>query len=189
MKLYAIKNNSWNTKGFAWAESFGALDQMPFLSSIEEKTERELTKLNQLPPGLVIGSSREGPVNKWPDLLGCGSIGISFVSERVIGFLRSANLTPDRITHVPIALIKRKTLPPAPQYYVIEYEQGIAFASCPQAETDDIYDEASWSRKDIFGMPSGHPGPNHSLLCTDQIIEKATREGWTNVRFQAVAIR
>lgn len=207
MKLYKIREGTYRPGGFGFASGYGAIDDLWFLSPAHSKSFSAFWKINPKQPGLSI----EPNAKNWPDFLGNGnSPPMFFVAGRVVESLRSIGAISGRVTEMPIAEINAKALrrKPAPKYYVVETKVGIELdliASGFEIDADGhaIVDPLpqpwppllrhrldSWNGVDLFACRDFDPtdGPYIEMLCTERVKELAEREGWTNVRFETLAL-
>lgn len=115
-----------------------------------------------------------------------------------------------RVTEMPIAEIHAKSLrgKPVPKYYVIETIPGIevdllatgfkldavgnpVLSPAPDPWPSPYrYRLDSWNGTDLFAYRhfGKIEGPCIDMFCTERVKELAAKDGWTNVRFQPLAL-
>jgi hypothetical protein len=208
MKIYTFSTGDSNK--FAYAYGYRPFGEMSFEDHFPEylKERRHLASMLDLgPPGLQVGDAGA----QWPDIMYCGNPPPSFVfSEKVLTSLGSHDISPYKVTPIPISSIASKKLRDivAPNYFVVEAFPGIRVdyaasgfvvdsngnpdQNAPQIQPSPIlqYDPASWSGADLFCQSNGHGGPYYlDLLCTDRLREIAKLDGWTNAAFNRVRMK
>lgn len=175
--------------------------------ALKNVPRRAYWRVNPEPPGLSI----EPNAKEWPDFLGNGhSPPMFFVSERVVESLRSIGAPMGRVTEIPVAEINAKSLKskPVPHYYVIETIPGIDVdlkATGFKFDTADkpIFDPFpqpwpplfryrlnTWNGSDLFAFRhfGTTDGPYTEMFCSERVKNLAESEGWTNVRFDPLAL-
>lgn len=157
---------------------------MPFIDSLAESERKMMEgfwKVNPRPPGMQIDPG--GRI--WSEFIGM-SIGIPrfFVSQKVLDDLSDEGIKPWRITEMPIATIRAKILlrTPPPKYCVLEAAPGISVwgKNIPQTFKFD-----SWNGSDLFSIQEGSP---LHLFCTERVKHLAEKKGWTNAKFDEIAL-
>ena len=206
MNFYQIRTDPYGSRAnrsFAYARDYGPLNgEMPFFTPSELVREMEYWKVNPNPPGMIISETG----SKWPDFLPHGgSCPRFFVSERVIKSLTDEGIPIARLTEMPIAKIRSKSLrdKPAPRYFVLEADQCMEVDYAASGRKFDAdgkliemspvnappwkYKRASWTGADLFALSyNASRRPSCSLNCTDRIVDLAKRDCWTNVRFDPI---
>lgn len=203
MKFYEIRHNDSYTKVFAWAMGYGPLPDMPFLVGDLPERHKKFWELNPMPPGMEVGTG----ASKWPDFMGCGdSPPMYFVSERVLYALRSQGIEPLSATPMPIGINKSKKLReiPPPNYFVLRGVPGAEWDFAASGVPVDTQGKAilnpypknwpppiqlklsTWTGVKLFALSNFQEGQYTNLFCTEDIVNLAEKEKWTNVRFDPV---
>ena len=198
MNLYKICDLTWKTKGFAYASGFGPIsDSMPFLSP------EQLTNL-KLMWGLDKRNSKAGfhiadKGTKWGDVLAY-PIEIA-ISRKILSSITSTNCKITHITRMPIGLISNKKLIKSapPDYFIVQPQCGLEidwdFMNIALDQKGfPVYDRtktiapvaklSTWNGHDVFSWSNWGHNLATTLLCTEKVVQLASKEGWTNVYFE-----
>ncbi len=191
-KHYRLSNNSFHTRGFAWATSMVPKSDVYYrkcpCGAIETYPVGAF--------GVVIDSGM-----KYPDILGCGAYPMLIVAERVVDIWRSTTRGGFLIYPVDIAEVRSKSLKAVtpPRYYRVEVEGrceidlgasgGVLLHQCechhlitePPMLDRFIMQPGSWDGSDLFRDHDLYP---RVTFCTEKVMEIASEHRLTNFRFE-----